>query len=429
MSEIVIPPDALEHYRLVAKTIEDARVSAEVHSKLRHERFNVFTTLLKEHDEVRLHTRFIHCLLDPKGNHDCGSRFLELFFETLADHPGLDHADQKKLLPARPPNQWVVQREASRSPYGQIDVLLEQANCFGIAVENKIYANEQHEQLESYWKYLTEKFGENAILLYLTIHGKKSEANKINFSYVRISYVEHILAWLDKCLWETTRITAINQVLLQYREVVRQITGKTASANTMNDIIKFISKNPDILRYRAQMNQAIDVKRQQFLNELAELIVKELRSKRYVIEGSTLFGRMGEAIIITPLPNTNLNQLGFKVWIEHFRVLIIGLKFPNGYKVLPPEHCQILDAMNVILDKSPKSRELRYWEWNEGWPTQSFKLIDQYDDIQLADLIRQGAADTASELCGTIYSCIELLEKACIEAKSPPAPSSSQNLQ
>ena len=41
--------------------------------------FNLFTTLLNKGDEVRLHSRFIASLLNPKGLHYQDSLFLEIF--------------------------------------------------------------------------------------------------------------------------------------------------------------------------------------------------------------------------------------------------------------------------------------------------------------------------------------------------------------
>lgn len=45
--------------------------------------FNVFRLLRMEEDEVRLHSRFIAELLDPKGSHGQGSAFLELFLRQV----------------------------------------------------------------------------------------------------------------------------------------------------------------------------------------------------------------------------------------------------------------------------------------------------------------------------------------------------------
>ena len=92
MAEPIIPPETLEHFRILSQKLRDESIRACERAKATHERFNVFTTLQRQEDEVRLHTRFIHYLLNPDGGHDCGALFLNLFFATLTEHPVLNHA-------------------------------------------------------------------------------------------------------------------------------------------------------------------------------------------------------------------------------------------------------------------------------------------------------------------------------------------------
>jgi len=43
--------------------------------------FNIFSILRQETDEVNLHSRFIYELLNPKGSHNQGDTFLEIFLK------------------------------------------------------------------------------------------------------------------------------------------------------------------------------------------------------------------------------------------------------------------------------------------------------------------------------------------------------------
>ena len=52
--------------------------------------FNLLSSVLSVNDEVRLHTRFIYALLNPKGKHYQETRFLELFLETIGRQDWLD---------------------------------------------------------------------------------------------------------------------------------------------------------------------------------------------------------------------------------------------------------------------------------------------------------------------------------------------------
>ena len=74
---------ALGKLKVLSEIVRDLQIRSEERLKAQHRRFNLFTTLLSAGDEVRLHTRFLHELLNPAGTHDCGDLFLKLFFETL----------------------------------------------------------------------------------------------------------------------------------------------------------------------------------------------------------------------------------------------------------------------------------------------------------------------------------------------------------
>ena len=47
------------------------------------EKFNIFSVLHKDHDERRLHSRFIAALLNPEGTHKKGNIFLSLFLNVI----------------------------------------------------------------------------------------------------------------------------------------------------------------------------------------------------------------------------------------------------------------------------------------------------------------------------------------------------------
>ena len=244
MSELHLPTYELE--QLLEKSRE-AQARADEHAKATHERFNVFTTLLPAHDEVRLHTRFLHCLLNPAdGSHDCGTLFLNLFFATLKERPGMDDKDQEVSIDFPQPNEkWTFEKEAYRAGFGQIDILVEHPG-FGIAIENKIYANEQTEQIARYARYLESRHVPG-LVLYLTLDGKVSETHESK-PYIRISYANHILDWLEKCLRETHDKIPINQVLQQYRAVVLKLTGKKLNKNMFDKLIDKIVGSKESLK-------------------------------------------------------------------------------------------------------------------------------------------------------------------------------------
>jgi len=428
-------PETFEQFCCLARLLSDARIRSEARAKVTHQRFNVFTTLLSASDEVRLHTRFIHCLLDPQGFHDCGPLFLNLFFETLEELPGVNHGNSPVPIDLPPSmGPWTVEKEAFRPSVGQIDLLLETPG-FGIAIENKIYAEEQKDQLARYSAYLKGRFGEPIRVIYLTLDGKPS-ATHGNTEYLRISYADHILAWLEHCLRETYRIIPINQVLLQYREVVRSLTGKTMDTEVMNSIAEFILKNSDVLRFRQQINQGVEVARAAFMDQLADGITKELQSEFQVRYRTRLKeGRFGldsnGALIITPSENSPLHGVPFEIWVEHIAKwfgVAVGIEAKYEKPPISAELDLHLKRMNERLDLDAANRKYHKATltstWRESyWPTGWHNLLaDLSEDEVLADLFKTPMPVTVAKVCADIRNHIELLERVYVETSVVPVP-------
>lgn len=424
------PPYLQSFHRLTAR-IADERKRQEAVARATHGRFNVFTTVLRATDEVRLHTRFLHCLLDPAGLHDCGALFLDLFFATLAEIPPRAHdGTVTAFVPPRPGSGWHVEKEVSFSG-GQIDLLLEQANACGFAVENKINAGEQDKQVARYAEYLAgRRYREARYVLYLTPDGRQS-ATHAGASYLRISYAEHILVWLEKCLAATYAFVPVNQVLLQYREVVRSITGNTLSRQAMNIVADFIFEHPEIIRHRHEIMQGIEVVRTRFLDRLAEGIGKELaqdgfstRLRDGLFEGRFARDQHG-AFIITPPERHPLAGAPFEIWVEHIvkwnDALVVGVESKYKKAPLTAEVQAVLAQMNAALDADAAAR--RYHKVapratcpGSWWPVGSHDLISRFDDAKLAELLARPRAEVFKEYADEIRVYIQTLAAAYVDA-------------
>lgn len=423
----ILTPAAQTSYKSVAGIISVAKASAEAHAKATHERFNIFSTLLKETDEVRLHTRFIHCLLDPNGTHDCGSLFLDLFFQTLTSEGVLDKKGNALLNESdqKPVNfehlsqgrQWTVHKEASRSPHGQIDLLLESSGFFGIAIENKIHAREQEDQLSGYGDYLRSRYEENSFhLIYLTLDGKQGTTAG-DHSYLRISYKRHILHWLDACLRETYSIIPINQTLIQYRAVVRRLTHQTLENKFMKPVHDFIRGNPEILRHSNLITQAVDQVRSEVLAKFGDGIMKAVMEFVSDAKIDPKHGKFGvgdqRAVWITPAASV-LGVLQFNIWIEIAgERLLIGMKVPQGLHSLPPDIQRVLNEMCSFMNNDPDRSESREFDSsNRAWPTGWDKHIYPLNDDLIADWLRMGTESAVAEVSKAVRSHIDLLERA-----------------
>lgn len=423
MSTVALPHRVLELLAKLSRQIHETHIRAGAHAKATHERFNVFTTLLSEADEVRLHTRFLHCLLDPNGLHDCGPVFLNLFFATLNEIPGLDHKDMKVCLTVPASGQhWKVTKEQSRPPHGQIDLLLERPG-FGIAIENKIHAREQDRQLAAYSDYLKHQHGASWRMIYLTVDGKKSETHEDN-PYLRISYRDHILVWLEKCLRETYHVIPVNQLLQQYRKVVRTITGKTIETSAMKPITDFILQNPDIIRYRQQIVDSVNEARADFLDRLVDGVSRELRNHGFKTSfrenhsgGRFGLDRYGDMLLFPP--NAAFIDAPFVFCLEHdsdLQKILVGITTHLVRDRPGPQDANLYQRMDAILVADSQARAYHKDKGNTAWPTGWHDILPA-DDAAFAELIKTPLPDTVAKVSEAVLYHVELVERVYRDAK------------
>jgi hypothetical protein len=424
MSRDVTSRSVLDQLAQVTKLIREAHIRSDTHARATHERFNVFTTLLSESDEVRLHTRFLYCLLDPNGRHDCGPLFLNLFFTTLEEMPGVNHEGELARLEIPPSARaWNAYKEVSCPGHGQIDLLLErQDDRFALVIENKIHAVEQPFQLASYAEHLAKHFGTASRVLFLTLDGKASSTHD-GKPYIRLSYREHILAWLEKCLRETYHVIPVNQSLQQYRVVVREITGQTLEASAMKTITDFILQNTDILRYSDQIAQSLTEARGRLLTTLAEAIAASIQTHGLGVNGPVVFsGSNYSQFVVTPTPTSILRGAPFEIWLQSdptLKVLAVGTVAKQPWS---REQEAMFKRMDTTMDRL--TRERGYYRKNrpaKDWPLGWHNVEKDMSNTALLRLT-QTPNEGAQKIGDAVRNYVEMVEIAYREATSLRAP-------
>ena len=133
---------------------------------------------------------------------------------------------------------------------GRIDILLEKKDAC-IVIENKIYAEDQDAQMERYYQYATSKhFSKEQIkLVYLTLDGsppsKESLGSLPEKNVKCLSYSKHIINWLDECmkLQEVQRITPIREIVFQYRDLLKELTGQSTNTRYPMELKKILEQD------------------------------------------------------------------------------------------------------------------------------------------------------------------------------------------
>jgi len=216
--------------------------------------FNLLSSVLSVNDEVRLHTRFIYSLLNPKGKHYQGSRFLKLFLEVVGRQDWLDLTSVTVLKEHCPDGQE-----------DQIDLWITDGKR-QIVIENKLNAQDQRRQVARYLEavgatdsaqadetlfiYLTKnRHGPSAFGLGgLTVCHRTSRllntsglpiAHYQNLSYRKNIGQDSIHTWLELCANAVDRQSHIAWALRDYQAVVERATKEYVSkVKTLKDVLE-----------------------------------------------------------------------------------------------------------------------------------------------------------------------------------------------
>ena len=231
------------------------------------ENYNLFSILNIERYELK-HSALIANLLDPKGSHGCGDAFLRAFFEIALKGTAYPFES------STPPQSYT---EHYTGPIvgdtgGRIDILVESKSSsyglknsrYGLIIENKIYAGDQDKQLTRYDNYGKETFGaDRYLLVYLTLYGcdasKESTATKSaeEVGYLRLSYAEDILRWLEQCVRLADNKPLVRESLNQYIRTIKQLTYQDMNQDNIEKIIDLAVDYPEVVATLSSKRDAI----------------------------------------------------------------------------------------------------------------------------------------------------------------------------
>jgi hypothetical protein len=236
------------------------------------EKYNIFSIMSMEWNEVYTHSAIIGDLLNPQGSHGQGKVFLKSFLEIINKKFEIEILPFSNLV-----NEKICERTISSSndwekvSGGRIDLIIEDSKQI-LLIENKIYAKDQEYQLIRYYNYAKLK-NKVFYIIYLTLdqavlndektydviglrqkitgknfhYSKKADYEKYKTDnnnktnnyyclYYPITYTNEILEWLEECIKISENIPLISETLKQYRNNVKNITNQTIN-NTMSEEI------------------------------------------------------------------------------------------------------------------------------------------------------------------------------------------------
>lgn len=181
--------------------------------------FNLFSVLRSSSDEVRLHSRFLAFLLDPKASHNQGAALLNL----LLTRVGIQNFDSSNAI---------VEVE-----YKNIDILIRNPSNQAVIIENKVYARDRDEQLWDYHQQMQGEGYRDIWTTYLTLDGAEpSQESKKTLSVIPLSYEAEIISWLKDCIPLVAREPGVRESIFQYIELLQKLTSSDQSENYMSKL-------------------------------------------------------------------------------------------------------------------------------------------------------------------------------------------------
>jgi len=215
-------------------------------AKLTGENFNLLKLLHMGHYEVKTHSPILADLLDPDGTHGQGDVFLKLFV-------GLINTKTDENFESFNSNSAIVITEKSigevtSTEGGRIDIHIQDSTENLLLIENKIYAQEQENQMARYYNYAKEK-NKPFRLIYLTLYGSqatnisKDIADNVQQNTINLSYQSDIIQWLEQCRKEVATVPLVRESLTQYIHLLKDLTNQNTNDHMSQEIAGTILSN------------------------------------------------------------------------------------------------------------------------------------------------------------------------------------------
>ena len=244
--------------------------------KLRGEKFNVFNVLGLWSEEVRLHSRFLSELLNPKGSHGLKDAFLKEFLICS----GIEDFNFDT-------DNCISEVERYIGPVteisgGRIDIMIRKGKK-GIIIENKIYAQDQFNQLIRYNHFANKSLTDGYRLIYLTLNGNNasefSSGSNDKVNYISISYKKTILSWLNRCLDIAINQLSVREAIKQYITLIKQLTNQNMEIGTQNQVIEIVTNNNNYLSSALMISSSIEKIKRKIVIDFSNKLFNQLNTE------------------------------------------------------------------------------------------------------------------------------------------------------
>ncbi|WP_376750850.1 PDDEXK-like family protein [Comamonas terrigena] len=397
MTDTIAVRALLQHPLL--RTFQEQQRQTSAH----HNIFQLFGLTLNEN----AHSAFLAYLLNPMERHGQGTAFLDAWLQWLqprCSEPLSSHGAH--VVAERYAGQW-----------GRIDIVTELGGGTLIAVENKVRAGEQEDQLARYgdWLHAQSESGQR-LLVFLTPDGRDGATARAGQSVIRMSYRD-LAQVLEQALCVVPDTAhSLRADVGQYIRLCRHlhISLSELPMDTSNtDILKLLD-DPQHLQSALALMRNIEVKTQAIRTEFLQHVVSALNEQ--LLEKFSNENRTWAAMI-EPGSTTIFGIGHAQRFTQNYRCVVellndsvsVGWRKARGGQICSsPELGQIMCKQ---LHAVPEN----WWLCQRTLPTAQWRALQ----IRAAasELLLQLQADNqathtmAKQLAAEVWNCFEAFEQ------------------
>lgn len=241
-------------------------------------KFSIFNFVRRDENAL---SYIIANLLDPMGEHEQGSVFIELFTDFLTHKMGVKPNENLKLIGESHKKAKCI-TESTTNNQRRIDIVIDFGN-FGIGIENKPWACDQKDQLRDYSKDLRSRYGDNFLLVYLTGSNwdvseytiSSNELAKLNQNghFLQITY-QDLKEWIIDCEAKC-QADRVRNFLRDFADYCDIQFGNGIIMSDENLIKEYLLGNPANIELAFQIEKVLPKLKESVFNDLA----RQLKNK------------------------------------------------------------------------------------------------------------------------------------------------------
>lgn len=214
-------------------------------------------------------SRLLAWLLRPQGSHSQGGRFLELFTAQF------DLRWDARLCRGATSRLEVVTSHLSDDR--RIDVLVTSACGRAIAIENKLLAMDQQQQVADYLRHLDLSYGAGkACLIYLTPDGREPDEFSISKAdcqarqdagALKLMSYPDLLPWLEACR-NACRADRVARFIEEFMSHIRSRFSGVPDLTEQDSILSEMTRSTDSIAAALSVGRAVAAMKERLLDQL-----------------------------------------------------------------------------------------------------------------------------------------------------------------